>query len=199
MAGDPLRVGEVAVERGLEVLDERVHPVMVALHRVLAARHGLERSVELREIGGFDEHLELPAVPETEFAPQQPPVLDLAVAFEPPEVRLERGDEFEIAYSGAQVDRDLVHVQDREAYVVWPALPGERRRYRGRMAPPPIDIVLFDLGGVLIEFGGVEAMRALAGIDSDDELWRRWLTCRWVRSLERGDCSPADFAGGMVS
>ncbi len=68
LAGDPLRVGEVAVERGLEVLDECVHPVMVALHRVLAARHDLERSVELREIGGFDEHLELAAVPETELA-----------------------------------------------------------------------------------------------------------------------------------
>ncbi len=125
-------------------------------------------------------------------------MLDLAIAFEPPEVRLERGEEFEVAHPRAQVDRDLVHVQGREAYVVRPALPGERRRYRARMATPPIDIVLFDLGGVLIEFGGVEAMRALAGIDSDDELWRRWLTCRWVRSLERGECSPADFARGMV-
>lgn len=63
---------------------------------------------------------------------------------------------------------------------------------------PAIDIVLFDLGGVLIDFGGVAPMRELAGIDSDDELWRRWLTCRWVRSFERGDCSAEDFAAGVV-
>jgi glucose-1-phosphatase len=68
------------------------------------------------------------------------------------------------------------------------------------MAPEStdIDIVLFDLGGVLIDFGGVAPMKALAGIESDDELWRRWLSCRWVRSFERGDCSPAEFATGVI-
>jgi hypothetical protein len=49
-----------------------------------------------------------------------------------------------------------------------------------------IDLVLFDLGGVLIELGGVAAMMELAGIDTDDELWLRWLSCRWVRTFERG-------------
>jgi putative hydrolase of the HAD superfamily len=63
---------------------------------------------------------------------------------------------------------------------------------------PPIDVVLFDLGGVLVDFGGVGQMKQLAGIETDDELWRRWLTCRWVRSFERGQCSPDDFATGMV-
>jgi len=62
-----------------------------------------------------------------------------------------------------------------------------------------IDVVLFDLGGVLIDFGGVAPMKQLAGIASDDELWRRWLTCPWVRSFERGDCSAADFAKGLVT
>jgi FMN phosphatase YigB (HAD superfamily) len=61
-----------------------------------------------------------------------------------------------------------------------------------------IDIVLFDLGGVLIDFGGVEPMKELSGIADDDELWRRWLTCRWVRSFERGDCSADEFAAGLV-
>jgi HAD superfamily hydrolase (TIGR01509 family) len=61
-----------------------------------------------------------------------------------------------------------------------------------------IDIVLFDLGGVLIDFGGVEPMKVLAGIESDDELWRRWLSCRWVRSFERGDCSEEAFAAGVI-
>lgn len=61
-----------------------------------------------------------------------------------------------------------------------------------------IDLVLFDLGGVLIDFRGVEPMKALSGIESDDELWERWLTCEWVRRFERGQCEPADFAAGMV-
>jgi glucose-1-phosphatase len=66
------------------------------------------------------------------------------------------------------------------------------------MKPGAYDIVLFDLGGVLIDFGGVGPMRELAGIESDDELWARWLSCRWVRSFERGQCSQEDFAAGMV-
>ena len=60
------------------------------------------------------------------------------------------------------------------------------------------DVVVFDLGGVLAEFGGVERMRVLAGIDDDEELWRRWLTCDWVRRFERGTCSAEDFAAGVV-
>jgi putative hydrolase of the HAD superfamily len=62
----------------------------------------------------------------------------------------------------------------------------------------PIDVVLFDLGGVLIELQGVAPMRALSGIESDDELWHRWLASPWVRCFERGECSPEEFAAGMV-
>ena len=38
-----------------------------------------------------------------------------------------------------------------------------------------VDVVLFDLGGVLIDFGGVGPMKELSGITGDEELWRRWL------------------------
>ena len=69
----------------------------------------------------------------------------------------------------------------------------------GPVAPDPFAVVIFDLGGVLADFGGVSAMRELARIDSDDEVWRRWLTCRWVRTFEGGGCSAADFAEGVVS
>jgi putative hydrolase of the HAD superfamily len=65
-------------------------------------------------------------------------------------------------------------------------------------AAPDIEVVVFDLGGVLAEFGGVERMRTLARIDDDEELWRRWLTCEWVRRFERGHCSAEDFAAGVV-
>jgi glucose-1-phosphatase len=62
-----------------------------------------------------------------------------------------------------------------------------------------IDAVVFDLGGVLAEFSGVLTMRELAAIDSDDELWRRWLECEWVRRFERGRCSAEEFAAGVVA
>lgn len=61
------------------------------------------------------------------------------------------------------------------------------------------DLVLFDLGGVLIELSGVDSMRKLSGMESDDALWARWLTCPWVREFERGECTPAEFAAGMVN
>ena len=62
-----------------------------------------------------------------------------------------------------------------------------------------IDLVLFDLGGVLIRPGGVASMRALSGIDSDKALWNRWLSCPWVRRFEAGECAPEEFAAGMVA
>jgi HAD superfamily hydrolase (TIGR01509 family) len=75
----------------------------------------------------------------------------------------------------------------------WPATPA-----RSLGPVPDIDLVLFDLGGVLIELGGMSAMRDLAGLDDDDEVWRRWLACPWVRTFERGGCSPEEFAAGLV-
>ena len=66
------------------------------------------------------------------------------------------------------------------------------------MTDSPFDLVLFDLGGVLIELSGVDSMRKLSGMESDDALWERWLTCPWVRAFERGDCTPDELAAGMV-
>ena len=66
------------------------------------------------------------------------------------------------------------------------------------MSRPDVDVVVFDLGGVLAQFGGIERMRALSDIDDDEELWRRWLTCDWVRRFERGGCTPEHFAAGVV-
>jgi len=61
-----------------------------------------------------------------------------------------------------------------------------------------IELVLFDLGGVLLQLRGVPSMRELSGISSDDELWSRWLSCPWVRSFESGICSDEAFARGVV-
>jgi putative hydrolase of the HAD superfamily len=62
-----------------------------------------------------------------------------------------------------------------------------------------VDLVLFDLGGVLIEVTGVPAMLELTGIENAEDLWRRWLTCRWVRRFESGGCSETEFAAGVVA
>ena len=59
-------------------------------------------------------------------------------------------------------------------------------------------VVLFDLGGVLAAFGGVERMAELSGISDDAEIWRRWLECRWVRRFESGACEAKQFADGVV-
>jgi len=59
--------------------------------------------------------------------------------------------------------------------------------------------VLFDLGGVLIEVPGVRVMLDLTGMASEEELWRRWLTCPWVRRFESGGCSETEFAAGLVA
>jgi putative hydrolase of the HAD superfamily len=61
-----------------------------------------------------------------------------------------------------------------------------------------IEFVLFDLGGVLVDPGGVGPLRALSGIRSDEELWTRWLGCPWVRRFEAGRCSAEEFAAGFV-
>ena len=42
-------------------------------------------------------------------------------------------------------------------------------------------------------------MRTLAKIESDEELWQRWLSSPWVRRFERGQCSADEFAAGLVA
>ena len=62
-----------------------------------------------------------------------------------------------------------------------------------------IELVLFDLGGVLVRLGGISAMQGLASTGAEEELWDRWLACPWVRSFQRGQCQPEDFASGVVA
>jgi len=75
---------------------------------------------------------------------------------------------------------------------------GSGRRRQGLPMAGPVEMVLCDLGDVLVQLRGVVAMKELAGIVSDADLWCRWLTCPWVRRFESGQCSDEDFAYGMV-
>lgn len=58
-----------------------------------------------------------------------------------------------------------------------------------------IDAVLFDVGGVLVELGGLESFRAWAGRAlSDHEIWGLWLGSPAVRAFERGRIGAGEFA-----
>ncbi len=61
-----------------------------------------------------------------------------------------------------------------------------------------IEVVLFDVGGVLIRLAGIDAWKDLTGEADDAEIWRRWLHCPVVKDFERGRCSAEDFAQRMV-
>jgi hypothetical protein len=75
---------------------------------------------------------------------------------------------------------------------------GGTKKGPGPLTHKKFDAVLFDLGGVLIRLGGVAALKDLTGIITSAEIWERWLSCRWVRSYERGYCQETAFAQGVV-
>ena len=62
-------------------------------------------------------------------------------------------------------------------------------------------VILFDLGGVLVDVEGVAAFQRLLGRPlSQEEVWERWLTAsNWVSTFESGQCTPEAFAAGVVA
>jgi glucose-1-phosphatase len=63
-----------------------------------------------------------------------------------------------------------------------------------------IRVVLFDVGGVLVELSGVPAMLAWMGNRvSPEELWRMWLTSPVVRAFECGRTAPETFADQLIA
>jgi FMN phosphatase YigB (HAD superfamily) len=63
----------------------------------------------------------------------------------------------------------------------------------------PIEVVLFDIGGVLAPFDGLAMMRQLTGADSELDVAGRWLMSPWVRRFESGNCSEEEFAEGVIA
>ena len=62
------------------------------------------------------------------------------------------------------------------------------------------DVILFDLGGVLIELAGIDRMLELCNhAFSADELWARWLASEGVRQFETGRASPDAFGAAMLA
>ena len=69
------------------------------------------------------------------------------------------------------------------------------------MAPYTYQIILFDLGGVLVEVDSVAALQQVLGQQlPSEEIWQRWLTAStWVSTFESGQCTPEAFAAGIVT
>ena len=69
------------------------------------------------------------------------------------------------------------------------------------MVPHTYRVILFDLGGVLVEVEGVAAFQRMLGRSlSQEEVWQRWLTASvWVSTFESGQCAPEAFAAGVVT
>jgi glucose-1-phosphatase len=60
-------------------------------------------------------------------------------------------------------------------------------------------VLLFDVGGVLVELSGVETMLGwLGGSVTTDELWRMWLQSKSVRDFETGRMAADEFAAGVI-
>ena len=60
-----------------------------------------------------------------------------------------------------------------------------------------IKAVLFDLGGVLIQLGGITKMMDWSGWDHE-EFWRRWLASPSVRRFESGKITAEEFGSALV-
>jgi HAD superfamily hydrolase (TIGR01509 family) len=59
--------------------------------------------------------------------------------------------------------------------------------------------LVFDLGGVLIDYRGVESLHALSnGRVGAEEFTRFWSDSRWVGALYQGRCSLEEFGRGAV-
>jgi glucose-1-phosphatase len=67
-------------------------------------------------------------------------------------------------------------------------------------APKDIRVLLFDVGGVLVQLSGVDTMLEwLGGTVTTDELWRRWLHSVPVRQFETGQIDADEFSVRVVS
>lgn len=64
-------------------------------------------------------------------------------------------------------------------------------------APGP-DAILFDLGGLLMNFGGLRRLAELSGDEDGPVLRSKWARSKWLQLFERGECSAHAFGEGVV-
>lgn len=65
---------------------------------------------------------------------------------------------------------------------------------------PSIKVILFDLGGVLVEWDGIQPLIELTrGRLTRGAARRFWLESPWIKKFETGQCTPNEFASGVIS
>ncbi len=63
----------------------------------------------------------------------------------------------------------------------------------------PASVLLFDLGGVLVEISAFDSLRSMPNETPDDDtLKERWLTSSAVRAFELGQVGPEEFAARFL-
>ena len=63
-----------------------------------------------------------------------------------------------------------------------------------------IEVVLFDLGGVLVELTGTTTLMSWTKLhQSPEKLWDFWLTSPTVRAFETGKTKPHEFANRLIA
>jgi glucose-1-phosphatase len=61
-------------------------------------------------------------------------------------------------------------------------------------------VLLFDLGGVLVQWDGIEPLIKLTGGRLTTDMARRfWLDSPWVKKFETGRCTAHEFAVGVIA
>jgi len=64
---------------------------------------------------------------------------------------------------------------------------------------PKFDVLLFDLGGVLMDFAGFDELaRFIPGAPDRSEIRERWIRSDAVQRFERGEITPEQFADGVI-
>lgn len=62
-----------------------------------------------------------------------------------------------------------------------------------------IKVIIFDLGGVLVEFTGIEQLVEISnGQLSKDDARSFWLHSEWLTKFETGQCAENEFAKGVI-
>ena len=63
-----------------------------------------------------------------------------------------------------------------------------------------IRALVFDLAGVLLDFGGVESLHKLSdGRVEQNEFFRFWSDAKCAQDFHLGRCTPDEFARGAVA
>lgn len=61
------------------------------------------------------------------------------------------------------------------------------------------EVLVFDLGGVLINWNGIDPLIRLSGGRLDREAARQfWMHTPWAARLDLGECTPLEFAAAMA-